>query len=512
MSGLAEWGTWVAVLVWAHETRGATFVGVVAAIQLVISAAIAPYISSFGDRMTRSTALAFTFLGMGVSLTATGLAFGSSGGVVLPLALASLAAATFSVVRPVCASMIPDLSDEPADAVAANVVSSTLGAGGVFLGPALAGLMLAVGDSSLVFFAFGLVAAAAGLLISRVGAVPRAGGTAVEVAEGFRAALAMLRRLPAQRYILLLSGTSQLVAGALDVLTVVLAIEVLGLGESGAGFVVSVLGVGGLVGGVLAMSVVGRRMGPVLLVGALVRGLALLALGIQPGWWLLLLFGAGAGLSLIDIGVRTTLQRLVAPDAMSRVFGVLEGVSLFALAGGSLLASGVIAAFGVSTGFVVFGALIPLVVFVGFGMLARADREADIPSDVIDAFRSVELFSLLGPPALEMLARRSRIVRYPPGTMVITEGATDRFVLLIISGTVDVSKGDRHLATLGAGDIVGEIAALRETRRTATVTAESAVTAISVPGEAFVQAVRGETEAWALSGAVAGHRLEQQKL
>lgn len=511
LSGTAEWGSWVAVLVWAHEARGATFVGIVAAVQLVISAVIAPYASGFGDRLSRSAALAFTFLAMGVALAATGMAFGAGTGVIIPLALASLAASTFSVVRPITASLIPDLSDEPADALAANVVSATLEGSGTFIGPAVAGLILTLGDPSVVFFIFGIAAGFAGLLVSRVGLVARAGGMATDVEDGFRAAFMMLRRLPVQRYVLVLSGTSQLVAGALDVLTVVLAIEVLGLGESGAGFVVSLIGLGGLAGGVLAFSVVGRRLGPVLVLGAAVRGGALIVLGIEPGWWLVLLFVSGAGLSLIDIGVRTMLQRLVSPDAMSRVFGVLEGVSLIGLAAGSLLASGVIAAFGTSTGFVVFGALIPFIVVVGYRLLARADRESDVPGDVIDAFHQVGIFSLLGPPALEALARRSRIVRFDPGSTMITEGETSRFVLVLLDGSVEVTKDGRHLATLGGGEIVGEIAALHDVPRTATVTASTPVTAISVPGDAFVQAVRGETEAWSLSASVAGQRLAQQQ-
>lgn len=502
----------MAVLVWAHEARGATFVGVVAAIQLIVSAVIAPFVAGLGDRTIRSTALAVSFLGMGLTLAGTGLAFGAGVGVVLPIAAASLAASTFSVVRPICASLIPDLSDEPADAVAANVVSSSLEAAGTFVGPAVAGTILVVSDPSVVFFVFGIVAVVAGLFVSRLGRIARAGGTVEVVADGLRAAIAMLRRMPVQRYVLLVSGTSQLVAGAMDVLTVVLAIEVLGLGESGAGFVVSVVGLGGLAGGALAVSVVGRRLGPILFAGAVVRGAALIVLGIEPGWWLVLLFGSGTGLALIDIAVRTMLQRLVAPDAMSRVFGVLEGVSLVGLAAGSLLASGLIAAVGTSTSFVVFGALVPFVLVIGFRLLARADREADVPSDVLAAFERVPLFSMLAPPTLEMLARRSRIVRCEPGTRVILEGDSTTFVLLIVAGTVEVTKGGRHLATLGEGEIVGEIAVMHAVTRTATVTAVEPLTAINVPGDAFSQAVRGEADAWSMTFSVTGQRLAQQQV
>jgi MFS family permease len=508
-SSLAEFGTWVSILVWAHEVRGATFVGVVAAIQLVFAAVTSPVFSLIGDRLSRARALSVAYFGMALSLAATGVALMDDWGIVVSLVLASIAASTFSVVRPIHASLIPDLSDEPADAVAANVVSSTMEGGGTFLGPALAGAILVISAPGMVFVVTAVGALMSAMLVSRIGSVPRAGALGGEIGGGVIAAFHMLRRLPAPRFVILLGGMSQLVAGSMDILTVVLAIEILGLGESGAGFVVSLLGLGGLVGGVLAASVVGRSVGPVLVVGAIVRGVALVALGAEPGWLVLLLV-IGAGFSLVDIGVRTLLQRLVAPDAMSRAFGVLESVSLLGLAGGSLLASGLIAVSGASTAFVIFGSLLPLTVALGFRLLAVADREADIPSDVIAAFERVGLFSLLAPPSLESLARRSRIARYGTGSTVIVEGEMSRFVLLVVEGGLDVTKAGNLLATLGPGEIVGEIAALHDVPRTATVKATEPVLAISVPGDAFVQAVRGETAAWSMSTSVAGQRLAQQ--
>ena len=63
-SSLAEFGTWVSILVWAHEVRGATFVGVVAAIQLVFAAVTSPVFSLIGDRMSRARALSVAYFGM----------------------------------------------------------------------------------------------------------------------------------------------------------------------------------------------------------------------------------------------------------------------------------------------------------------------------------------------------------------------------------------------------------------------------------------------------------------
>jgi MFS family permease len=507
---LAEMGTWVAILVWAHSAGGPGFVGLVAAIQLVFAALAAPLLSTIGDRLPRGRALFVAYAAVAVTSAVTGLALVLDAPVAVILVLASIDAAVIGVGRPIHASLIPDLSSEPADAVAANVASSALEGAGTFLGPAVAGAVLLVNGAGTVFLVLGVGMLVAALSVARMGHVSRSGMLTDASEDGVLAAFRTLARIPAQRFVVLLGGTSQMVVGALDVLTIVLAIEVLGLGESGAGFTASLLGLGGLVGGVLAASMVGRRLGPILVVGTLLRGVALVVLGVEPAWIFLFLV-AGAGFSLTDVGVRTLLQRLVAPDVMARMFGVLESVGLLGLAGGSLLASGLIAAFGVEAALMVFGGLVPLVVLLGYRLLVAADREADVPGGVIDALQATELFGLLAPPTLEMLARRSRIVQLDPGTPIMIEGETSRFVLLLVDGTVSVTKEGRSLADLGAGDVVGEIAALQDVPRTATVTASSEVTAISVPGDAFVMAVRGTADAWSLSTSVAGQRMAQQQ-
>lgn len=507
---LAEWGTWVAVLVWAHDAGGAGFVGVVAAVQLLFAAVAAPVISSIGDRMSRGRALAITYAAIGVSLIGTGVVLIGDMADLVILAASSIATALISVGRPIHASLIPDLSSEPADAVAANVVSSMVEGGGTFLGPGFAGLVLLVSGPGVVFAVLGAGVVVGSVIALGMGHVARAGMLAEETAPGVTAAFRLLRRTPTQRFVLLLGGTSQLVAGAVDVLSVVLAIEILGIGESGAGLAMSLVGIGGFAGAMLAASMVGRRLAPVLVGGALLRGAALMLLGLQPAW-IFLFIVVGAGLSVIEVGVRTLLQRLAAPDVMSRVFGVLEGVCLLGLAAGSLLASALIAAFGVQTAFGVVGGPVPLVVILGYRLLITADRQAELPEDVLEALGNSEMFGLLNPATRELLARRSRIQQFSDGEVLIREGDLSTNVLLLTHGGVEVTKEGRHLAHIGSGDIVGEIAALHRVPRTATVTAAGPVTAIGVPGDAFLAAVQGETEAWSLSSGVSGRRLAQQQ-
>ena len=82
------------------------------------------------------------------------------------------------------------------------------------------------------------------------------------------------------RLIVLLLAAYAFVIGSTDVLFVLLALDVLGIGESGAGVLGAALGLGSILGGVTAFSLVGRRrMAPVLLLGGLLLGGACVVLG-----------------------------------------------------------------------------------------------------------------------------------------------------------------------------------------------------------------------------------------
>ena len=69
--------------------------------------------------------------------------------------------------------------------------------------------------------------------------------------------------------------------------------------------------------------------------------------------------------------------------------------------------------------------------------------------------------------------------------MLCKEGETGREFSVIIDGTVEVEAKGKHLATLGAGDFVGEIALLEQVPRMATVTVKTPVRFFILTREAF---------------------------
>ena len=85
------------------------------------------------------------------------------------------------------------------------------------------------------------------------------------------------------------------------------------------------------------------------------------------------------------------------------------------------------------------------------------------------------------------VARWIEEVQAEPDELLIEQGSMPYELFLIESGTVDVVRDGAPLATLGAGDVVGEIALLAQERRMASVRARTPVVALALPAEAFVQ-------------------------
>src|SRR3712207_4928073 len=83
------------------------------------------------------------------------------------------------------------------------------------------------------------------------------------------------------------------------------------------------------------------------------------------------------------------------------------------------------------------------------------------------------------------MARWVEEVRAAPGDLLFEQGSMPYELFLIESGDVEVLRDGEHLATLGSGDVVGEVALLAQQRRMATVQARTAVVALTLPAAAF---------------------------
>jgi len=114
-----------------------------------------------------------------------------------------------------------------------------------------------------------------------------------------------------------------------------------------------------------------------------------------------------------------------------------------------------------------------------------------VPDPKVDRLARVPLFKELSKRDLEFLATRVDEVSLKPGQTVIREGQpTDAFFILL-SGTVNVTRGEKPAAQLGPGDFFGEIGMLDQGPATATVVADGPVEAMVLSHAQFRDAIKG---------------------
>jgi CRP-like cAMP-binding protein len=99
--------------------------------------------------------------------------------------------------------------------------------------------------------------------------------------------------------------------------------------------------------------------------------------------------------------------------------------------------------------------------------------------------KDVPFFSSISEQDLAAVAEQTDETRVAPGTVLAREGELGDEFFVIESGTAEVTRGGAPVAKLGAGDFFGEIALIREERRTATVTATSPMVLIVMTGSSF---------------------------
>jgi CRP-like cAMP-binding protein len=490
----AEWGTYIAMLVYAYEQGGTTTAGLVALAQLVPAGLFAPFSGVLADRYGPARMLTLGYVAQAVTMGATAAGLISGAPPLLVYALGATALTAVTLTRPAQAAVVPALVRSPEELTATNVVSGWIESVSIFAAPAAAGVLLGVSGPGAVFGAMAAVVLIGGLMtLGLPGPAGSAGtegelGPLEETVAGFR----LLARDRPSRLLVTLLGAQFIGIGALDVLYVVLALGVLGLGQSGAGSLNAAFGAGGVLGIAATAALIGRpRLAPPLLAGLAVWAVSLWALA---AWSttigaFVLLATAGAGRSLLDVAGRTLLQRTAPTELLSRIFGVLEGLVTAGLAIGSILVPVLVGLAGAKVALIGVGTVLPLLALASGRGLLETDRTATVPVVEIALLRSSPTFGLMGAPQLERLARGLTLTNVPAGTAFIREGEEGDRAYLIADGEVDVSVGGKPLAVLGRGDLVGEIALLRGSRRTATVVARDGARLYELDRDAFLESV-----------------------
>ena len=517
---LAEFGPWVAILVFAYAHGGATSTGVVSLALLVPTALAAPLAGPVIDRYGAGRVLSGGYVAqaLAMGLTAASMLAGAP-----PLVCYVFGAATatlLTVTHPAHAVMSPAIAHTTEQLVALNAITGWILSVGLVAAPALAGLILELAAPGAVYAggALCLVGAAALVLplrglvppLGRWSADPQRPGAVKELREATRAIV----RGGAPTEVMLVLAATFVTVGAFDVLAVTLAIGVLGLGGSGAAYLTALYGAGAVLGTAASYWLVGRaRIVPILLPATCAGGLVFILLGVKtalvPALAAAVLGGAARG--LLEVCATTLLQRVTPTALLARMLAFKEGLTMAAWGLGSVLVPALIALGGVSAALIGIGAIAPLVVLARLRRLLLVDAAATVPVVAIALLRSMRLFRSLPAFELEAIARAGTDRSVPAGTRLVTEGEFAAGYFAIADGTVDVTSDGRRLATLGRGDGFGEIGLLRNIRRTASVTATSDALLLAVERDAFIAAVTGHAECLHQASAIVDERLGDRR-
>lgn len=492
----AEWAVWIAMLVYAYERGGTTTAAIVAVVQLVPAAVFAPFGSVLADRYRAGRVLFWSYVAQAAAMGVTAVLLLADETPVLAYAAAAVAATAVTVTRPTMSALTPSLSRRPEELTGVNVASNWIESICIFVAPAIAGVLLAIASPGAVFAVMGLTVAVGALLVWSVpGPPPVSHGEVreaahVEVANAIRT----IRTERTARVLMVITCADLVVLGALDVLYPQLAMDTLDQSSSWAAYLNAAFGAGAMLAVLVTSGFVGKpRLLPSMLVGLALYAGAFFVFAVFQALVLavVLLAAAGLGRAMLDVGARTLLQRVAPPDMLARVFGLVEAISMAALAVGSLGVAALVAIGGVPVALIGVGLLLPLAVLVGGRDLRDIDRNADVPVVEIGLLRSLSLFAPLPPQTLESAARSLVRVEAAAGTVVIREGeAGDRFYA-VADGVVEITRAGQVVNHVERGDGFGEVALLRSAPRNATCTAVTDTTLYALERDDFLAIVTG---------------------
>lgn len=116
---------------------------------------------------------------------------------------------------------------------------------------------------------------------------------------------------------------------------------------------------------------------------------------------------------------------------------------------------------------------------------------------VKSALETSRVFEGVSERNLDYLAAESRVRHFNPRQLLMRQGQEGHAAYLLVRGYVRVERqgaedGPRLVAMVGPGQIVGEIAVLEQTPRSASVVAAGRVTAIELPAKALRKVVSEE--------------------
>jgi len=532
VSSIGDWLYLVAILILVYEVSNDPLVlGIVGAARVLPYVVLSIPAGILADRYDRRLILLVTDVARGTLMLVMAALVAAHAPVVTIVVLAVVATCFSTFFSPAIGAYLPSLVADEEQLGPANSAWSTLDNLAFVIGPAIAGLLIAAGGLALAFVLNAATFAVIAVVLWRlpsprravIGEVREAGevGEAPASATGTaatptptpapsptptpgRADHKALRRVVVPVLgLALIDLVGSVAGGGLGVLTVVIAVGSLGAGDAGTGFLNAGIGIGGLVGALLAgVFVLRPSLVGVLVGGSIVLAVGVAALGIAGSLpvAVVTIAVASAGALLVEVTSTTILQRAIPDEIRGRTLGVLATASTLAFAAGSFALPVLADAVGMGPVLAATGAAIVVAGLVGAVLAAPAARRApeSIAATRFARLARLPLFAGVPVPTLEAVATRLVPIAARAGDVVIRQGdPADRFYV-IQAGTFEVTRHEpgepddqapARLRTMTSGEVFGEIGLLRATARTATVTASTDGSLLALDGASFLELV-----------------------
>ncbi|RFZ09160.1 Cyclic nucleotide-gated potassium channel [Mycobacterium marinum] len=512
----------VLLTVFAFSVGGAATVGVVTLVRMLPSALLAPLAATLATSPRPQVHLAIGVGARGMTTIATVIVVVSGAPLGVVLVVLGVDSLMSAAVRSLHAALVVRLATSVAEAATANAATGVLLYASALAGPALAGVMLAfvgVGWALTLPAALFVVGALTALRITvapiddmpDTGSARPSGGVARvqlrAVGAGFRA---IIESRPAAAAATLFLLTTTLLDGFWYVASAPLAADQFGLGPSGVTTIMTIYGVGGLLGAVAMLSIAGRGgLARMFTLARLSEALLLAAIGAAslPALGLVLAAGVGGGSAASWAIAPTLVQRSVNRASMVTAAASLQSVSQLAIAAGAGIAAVLVGSLGLTGALAIVSGAAALITVLAWPQVRRADKLSDDDSAKLAVIRATPVLAPLPALALEQLARTATRMAVPAGSDVIRQSDRgDRFYM-IASGLADATVNGRRVATLGPGGSFGEIALLHDVARSATVTARKDLDLVAVDRAEFLAALSSNTAAGLRLGGLARTRL-----
>lgn len=385
----------LSAIVFAYRHGGPTAVGGLAVARYVAIASTASFTSTLADRYDRRFVMVGSDIVRLILVTAAAVLVGVHASKWYIFVLVVMVGIAGTAFRPAQASILPLLARAPDEIAGANVVSSTIESVGFFAGPAIAGFLLAFANVPIAFGFDALTFVWSALFVLSVRyptASERspdlatgsngAGDTEVAAAESFlfraQQGFRVILGNHDVRTLVILYILQCVVAGASAVFTVAIALHLLHIGSSGLGLMESTIGIGGLLGGFIALMLIERaRLATYFGLGVMVWAAPLILIAAFPSLAAALVAMGliGVANSVVDVNAITVLQHVVPNEKLGRVLGALEAGEVAGMALGSLAMTVLIQVTGLRDGLALIGATVTLAVLPGLPTMRRIDRE-----------------------------------------------------------------------------------------------------------------------------------------